>query len=205
MKFRHIALVAVLAPVTFAACSSDGNDHASMTSTAATLAPLTSTPGAAHSAEFGDADVEFLQGMIPHHQQAVEMAEMALDPTVGASPAVVAFATRIKAAQDPEIEQMTSWLTAWGQPVQMDTSGGHDMSSMDGMMTAAEMDGLTAAKGADFDTMWRDMMIRHHQGAITMAEQVKTSGSNPDVSKLADQIITVQQAEVTELQALQGG
>lgn len=151
------------------------------------------------------ADVEFAQGMIAHHEQAIEMAEIALDPNVGASPQVVDLATRIKGAQDPEVELMTGWLTAAGEPVAMDTSEGHDMSTMDGMMTADQMDAMAAMTGTEFDQMWLEMMIAHHQGAISQSETVKAEGSNPDVLALADQIITAQQAEITEMQNLLEG
>jgi uncharacterized protein (DUF305 family) len=203
MKLRSVAVLAVAAPLALVACGGDdgGSSSASTSLPAVTSDAATGAP----ASDFNDADVEFLQGMIPHHEQAIEMAEVALDPSVGASAEVVDIATRIKAAQDPEIEQMTAWLTAWGQPLQMDTSGGHDMSSMEGTMTAEEMDMLGAATGAEFDAMWTEMMIRHHQGAISMAQDVKANGANPDVLQLADQIIAAQQAEVTELQALPGG
>ena len=157
------------------------------------------------SADFNDADVVFAQGMIADHEQAIEMADIALDPTIGASAEVQDLATRIKDAQDPEIELMTGWLTAWGQPVQMDASGGHDMSNMEGVMTAEEMDALGAATGTEFDTMWLEMMVRHHEGAIAMAETVKASGSSADVLGLAEQIISAQQAEIDEMRALLDG
>ena len=97
---------------------------------------------------------------------------------------------------------MTGWLTAAGEPVAMDTSDGHDMSSMDGMMTADQMDEMAAMTGADFDQTWLEMMIAHHEGAISQSETVKADGSNADVLLLADQIITAQQAEIAEMQAL---
>ncbi len=97
---------------------------------------------------------------------------------------------------------MTSWLTAAGESVAMDTSDGHDMSSMDGMMTADQMDEMAAMTGADFDQMWLKMMIAHHEGAISQSDTVKADGSNADVLLLADQIITAQQAEIAEMQAL---
>jgi uncharacterized protein (DUF305 family) len=149
-----------------------------------------------------DADVEFAQGMIAHHEQAIEMAEIALDPNRSAGPEVIDLATRIQAAQEPEIEQMTAWLTAAGEPLTMDMSEGHDMSDMEGMMTAEQMDALAIATGTEFDQMWLEMMIAHHQGAISQSETVKANGSNPDVLALADQIITAQQAEIAEMQAL---
>jgi uncharacterized protein (DUF305 family) len=203
MKLRYALVFAAAAPIALAACGGDDGGSSSESTAAVTVAADDGTT--APAGDFNDADVEFLQGMIPHHEQAIEMADIALDPTLGASAAVTDLATRVKAAQDPEIEQMTAWLTEWGQPLQMDTSEGHDMSSMEGTMTAEEMDALGAATGAEFDAMWTEMMIRHHEGAISMAQDVKANGSNPDVLQLADQIITAQQAEVTELQALAGG
>ena len=164
-----------------------------------------STAGSATASELNAADVEFAQGMIAHHEQAIEMAEIALDPNVGASPQVVDLATRIKGAQDPEVELMTGWLTAAGKPVVMDTSEGHEMSTMDGMMTAEQMDAMAAMIGTEFDQMWLEMMIAHHEGAISQSETVKAEGSNPDVLALADQIITAQQAEITEMQSLLQG
>lgn len=201
MKLHRLAapVIALVLTATLAACGSD--DSSSADTTPATAAP----GGSATTVELNSADVEFAQGMIAHHEQAIEMAEIALDPNIGASPAVIDLATRIKGAQDPEVELMTGWLTAAGEPVAMDASEGHDMSSMDGMMTADQMDAMSAMTGAGFDQMWLGMMIAHHEGAISQSETVKANGSNVDVLALADQIITAQQAEITEMQALLQG
>jgi len=144
----------------------------------------------------------FAQGMIPHHQQAIEMADMALDPAVGAGPEVLDLATRIKAGQDPEIAQMTTWLADWDQPKAMDLSDGHEMDGMDGMLSADEMKDLAALRGAEFDTAWMEGMIRHHEGAITMAEDVAAKGKQPEVKTLAEQIVAAQRAEIDEMRAL---
>ena len=191
MNRRTLAL-ALLATVTLAAC---GDDHGSSKATIEVPA----------GADFNAADVVFAQSMIPHHEQAIEMAEIALDPTVGAGPAVVELAARVQGGQDPEIDLMTEWLTAWEKPVQMDMSDGHSMEDMEGMMSAEQMDALAAATGAEFDQLWLEMMIEHHTGAISMADTVKADGSNPDVRVLADQIITAQQAEIEEMQQLLAG
>lgn len=210
MRSRSALPPLVLAgAIAVAACGGDDADDAGAATAApaaeATPAlvaePAVETTGAA-AADFNDADVTFAQGMIPHHEQAIEMATIALDPTVDASAEVQDLAGRIEGAQDPEIDLMTEWLTAWGQPIQMDTSDGHDMSAMEGMMTAEEMDALGEASGADFDRLWLEMMIRHHQGAIAMAETVKAEGQNADALALADEIIAAQQAEIDEMQAL---
>ena len=176
---------------------------------AATLAALTVAAcggggGSSGSADFNDADVVFAQSMIPHHEQAIEMAEIALDPAVNAGAEVTDLAERIQSAQDPEIKTMKAWLTEWKKPTQMDTGEGHDMSSMEGMMSADEMEKLEAARGAEFDLMWAEMMIEHHEGAISMAEEVQTDGKNADVKELAAEIIEAQSSEIEELQQLVG-
>lgn len=144
------------------------------------------------------ADLTFVQGMIPHHQQAVEMATLALATNAQASPKVKEIAGRIKAAQDPEIELMRGWLKKWGD---QEAAGGHQMS---GMMSTQDLSTLAQATGANFDKMWFTMMIDHHEGAVEMAEAVKADGSDPDVKALADQIITAQQAEIIEMKNLLG-
>ena len=206
---KRLPLVAVALAVSGSVIAACGDDDPAED----TLAPVATSPGTAATdapsatsgVTFNDADVTFAQGMIAHHQQAIEMAEIALDPTVAASADVVDLATRIQGAQDPEITLMTGWLEAWGQPVQMNTSDGHEMSSMEGMMTAEEMDELGATTSTEFDQMWMEMMIRHHEGAIAQSNAVKAEGSNPDVLALADQIIAAQSQEIEEMQALLAG
>jgi uncharacterized protein (DUF305 family) len=180
-----------------AGCGSDhGMGHSSLNSGPAPAAAV----GAA--ASLNVADVEFAQGMIAHHEQAIEMAEIALDPNTQAGPAVVALAERIKAAQDPEVTLMTGWLTSAGMSTMMDEAGGHSMSDMEGMMSVEDMDSMAAMTGGEFDTVWLEMMIAHHEGAISQSETVKSKGSNPDVLSLADAIIVAQQAEITEMRGL---
>lgn len=195
MKIRLMTAAVASAALVFSACGGDDGD-----ATSSTTAPSVAAATAPNAA-----DVTFAQGMIAHHQQAVEMAEIALDPTRAAGPAVTELARRIQAAQEPEIATMTAWLAAWDEPVAMDTSGGHDMSSMEGMMTAAEMDALAKATGPAFDNMWLGMMIAHHQGAVAQSETVTTDGAHSDVRILADQIIAAQTAEITEMQDLLAG
>lgn len=201
MNLHRLATPSLAVALAFALAACGSDDSPSADSTPVTQAPS----GATEAAALNTADVEFAQGMIAHHEQAIEMAEIALDPSVGASPEVLDLATRIKGGQDPEVELMTAWLTAAGEPVVMDTSEGHDMSSMDGMMTAEQMDAMAAMTGTGFDTMWLEMMIAHHEGAISQSQTVKANGSNADVMTLADEIIGAQQAEITEMQALLQG
>lgn len=205
---RHLPrtpLVAAILGATallLAACGGDDGD----TTTASSAAPAASAAVDANdAAEFNGADVMFAQSMIPHHEQAVQMADIALAPGVGASPEVVALAERIQGAQEPEIEQMTGWLQQWGAPMEMDMSDGHDMGSMGGMMSDADLDRLGGLTGAEFDETWMEAMIAHHDGAIAMAEDVKADGLSPDVKVLADAIIAGQQAEIDEMRALLDG
>lgn len=195
-----VAGVAVLALVT--GCSSGGNDMGDMRHDS-TSAPAPA-PGR-QAADHNDHDVRFAQEMIVHHRQAVEMAEMVPGKTTNAK--VLDLAKRIEGAQDPEIRTMAGWLSKWGAAPTASSMPGMDHGSMDhgtgtGMMTAEEMAGLGRATGAGFDRMWTEMMIRHHQGAIEMSTTHLGKGSNAESKKLAQDIITAQQAEITEMQGL---
>ena len=154
------------------------------------------------SADFNDADVMFAQMMIPHHEQAIEMSDIALDPNTGASAAIIALATQIKGAQDPEISQMKNLLTTWGMPTNM---GSMDHSSMmDGMLSLEEMDTLGQLKGAEFDKAWAKGMIAHHEGAIKMANDVLAHGKNSEILALANAVVSGQTAEIETLKPLAG-
>ena len=151
--------------------------------------------------DFNDADVMFAQMMIPHHEQAIEMSDIALDPTVGASDEVLSLAQDIKAAQDPEIAQMTALLESWGQSTAMDSSMDHS-EMMSGMLTVEEITTLGTLQGTAFDTAWIQAMIKHHEGAIQMAIDVQDNGVNTEVQNLASAIIATQQAEINAMKAL---
>jgi uncharacterized protein (DUF305 family) len=160
-------------------------------------------------AEFNAADVSFAQGMIPHHGQAVQMADLALQ--VSTNTEVKALAEQIKAAQSPEIEQMTTWLTDWDQAVpdpdatMAEDADGAGGMTMPGMMSAADMTRLGAATGSDFDRMFLEMMILHHEGAIEMAELELAEGTYQPTKDLARAVITGQQAEIEEMRTLLAG
>ena len=200
---RLVAIASLLLlPIGVLAC---GDDDAA-TTTIGTVPGTTASPTTAASVgSFNDADVTFAQQMIPHHRQAIEMAEIALESAVGAGPDVVTLASRIKAAQDPEIEQMTSWLQAWGRSTSDTMDMGHG-EPMGGMMTDDEMKALGAARGVAFDQVWLAGMIRHHQGAIEMADVEQRDGRATEAIALAGRIITAQQAEIDQMNSLlQGG
>jgi len=151
--------------------------------------------------EHMSADAMFAQMMIPHHEQAVVMADLAV--TRAKDPIIVALATEIKAAQGPEIELMSSWLEEWGVP-QMpggDMMGEHGGHGMAGMLTAEQLDEFAATSGDEFDRLFARYMIEHHEGAIDMAEGVLGSGSDPRVAALAREIIVTQQKEILQMRA----
>jgi uncharacterized protein (DUF305 family) len=154
----------------------------------------------ASAAAFNDADVAFATQMIPHHQQAVTMADLALRKATTAD--VKSLATAIKAAQAPEIEQLSGWLTGWGKPVP--TPGEHSGHTMTGMMSPQEMDDLNKATGSMFDRMWVEMMIKHHQGAVAMAKTEQTSGKDAASIALAAKIQAAQTTEIATMQRLLG-
>jgi uncharacterized protein (DUF305 family) len=153
-------------------------------------------------ASFNAADVEFVQSMIPHHEQAVMMSTMV--ELRSDDPKVKALAADIKAAQGPEIDQMRAWLKAW-KVKELDAAGhmsmGHGSGGMNmpGMMSDDQMGDLDDAAGATFDEMFLTMMIDHHEGAIEMAETVKADGKDPEVADLADAIIKAQAAEIATM------
>jgi uncharacterized protein (DUF305 family) len=145
----------------------------------------------------------FAQMMIPHHEQAIEMSDIALDPAVGASEQVRSLAEQIKGAQDPEIDQMTSLLAAWGESEMMDPDLDHS-TMMSGMLTIEDLDALSQLRGSDFDAAWLEAMIAHHEGAIQMSQDALENGLNTDVRALSELIIAGQQAEIDEMRTLLG-
>lgn len=190
----------------------------------ATPAASSSSPSSAVAADqaHNQQDVMFSQHMIPHHQQAVEMSDMILaKPDI--DPRVTKLANQIKVAQGPEIVQMQGWLNDWGVPtMSMDPGamgpgmdhgnmpgmdhgnmpGMSGMPGMEGMMTAQDLDALTAAQGTEAAKLFLNQMIRHHQGAITMAQTEIKSGQFPSAVALAQSIVASQQKEIDDMKAM---
>lgn len=193
------ALVASLGLAGCAATPGSGNsmpmDHGSPGTMSSSMpaAPLAST-----EADHNQADVTFAQMMIPHHAQAVEMSGIILAKP-GMPAGLTALATRIKAAQAPEIEQMTGWLTGWNVPTMMADHSGHGMS---GMVDDAGIDKLTSATGTEAACLFLEQMIGHHEGAIDMAQQEISAGKFPEAVKLGHDIVDAQQAEITQMKQL---
>lgn len=153
------------------------------------------TDSASEPGALSQPDVMFLQMMIPHHEQAVEMSTLA--ETNSTNPEVLALAARIKAAQGPEIELMTNLLTDAGQAMMMDHSMGDN-----GMMGMDDMLALATATGNEFDVLYLTGMIAHHEGAIGMAHPEIRESANSDVRSLAKNIVSSQTAEIAEMTKL---
>lgn len=218
-KTLVISGIAVASALALSACNSGDQPSGMQMGSSSAPAPASNQQAAGHNND----DVAFAQQMIPHHKQALDMAKMVSSRST--NPKVVDLAGRIDKAQDPEIQQMQGWLTAWGAASSsasaMPGMSDHNMpgmssmpgmgssssmpmpgGSMPGMMSDADMAKLDTMKGAEFDKMWLGMMIKHHQGAVDMAKTELAKGSNADAKALAQKIIDGQQAEITEMQGL---
>jgi len=154
-----------------------------------------------------DADVNFMQGMIHHHAQAVEMVDLLR--TRGESKALLAFGERITISQSDEIRYMKQWLEERGKPVSMVHDRAGHMAGMDhgasamplmpGMLTAEQMSALAKAKGAEFDRLFLTGMIQHHTGALIMVEDlfdIPGAGQDPALFDFATDIDNTQRAEI---------
>lgn len=228
------ASVALALGLTLAACGGTTGSGAAATSGATSGATPPAPTGSpvdraaastppAPSDEHNTVDVMFVTMMIPHHEGAIEMSEVAL--TQASTQPVKDLAARIKAAQGPEIEQMRGWLAGWDTAMPMAgptadtghgmdhgspaTSGSASATTVDDLgmgdamsMSEADMAALRAATGVAFDRLFLQQMIVHHQGAIAMADVEIAQGRHPQALALADAIKSGQAAEIAEMQQL---
>jgi uncharacterized protein (DUF305 family) len=192
------------------ACSDNSTDEGmSGMSGSSSASP---SAGASTDASFNDADVAFAQGMLPHHEGAIEMAQLATDRA--ADPRVRDLAANIEAAQAPEIDTLNGWLDQWGATPSgsassssagmdgMDHSG-QDMDDMGGDM-GMDLDALGAASGPDFDRLFLTQMVTHHQGAVAMAVTEIADGEYPDAIAMAESIRDSQSTEIDQMHDLLG-
>lgn len=154
-------------------------------------------PDASETMTLSPQDAMFLQMMIPHHEQAVEMVDLAMSQSE--SKKLRIFAKGIQTVQEVEIEKMRSWLSEAGYSA--DDSHSHMM--MDGMLSDAKMSELRNAQGKEFDSLFLSGMIAHHRGAIEMAQTEIDRGENPKVKALAVAIVAAQNAEILAMRAIQ--
>lgn len=192
-----LVAAALAATVILAGCSSpastsemNGMDHG------------TSSSNPTEASDFNESDVTFVHAMLPHHQQAVTMADVLLEKT-GIDPAVTTIAATIKAEQAPEISTMNSWLSKWKVPTgASSTMPGMDMGTETGMMSEADMSALHSASGSAASKLFLTQMISHHQGAIEMAKTETKAGKNADALTLATSIVSSQTTEIATMKGL---
>jgi len=194
-KTLTISATAFAAVMALAGCSTPGSSAGS-----------TSMPGMDHStigssaapaaADHNGSDAMFVQGMIPHHAQAVEMSDIILKKQ-GIDARITALASKITAAQAPEIEKMSGWLKDWNEPTQ--APGGHFMT---GMMSGEDLAELDAAQGTDAAKLFLSQMIAHHEGAVEMANTEVRSGKNAEAIQLGKDIAASQTDEIQEMKEL---
>ncbi len=149
----------------------------------------------AHSSTMGGDEAMFLQMMIPHHQQAIVISDLAI--SISTNKDVLDLANQIKNAQAPEIAQMKSWLKAAG----LGEDPGHSMHTMAGMLTDSEIEQLKNSTGKDFDRLFLSSMIKHHEGAIDMVGMIENS-SDQKIKQFGEQITVSQTGEIEAMQQL---
>ena len=195
-RTRSIAVLAAFAAAfTLSSCSTSTTDRIAGVSSATAAGEV-----AGHNAD----DVMFAQMMIPHHEQAVQLA--ALVPDRSNNPEVIALAAKISAEQQPEIGAMKALLLQWEVDPNTSAHGsGHDGMAMEGMVDDATMVKLDTLKGAEFDTLWLQAMINHHRGAIAMAESEIADGSSADMITMATTMVATQQAEIDQMTTILAG
>ena len=201
MRLTHRITVAALGTgliLGLAACSPTPTDTAGAQPTV-TQSASTGADASEHNA----ADTEFAQMMIVHHQGAIEMAELAV--AKASTDEVRSLGERIAAAQGPEIDVMSGWLDSWGQPQPADAemaAMGHEGMDMGGLDQAQVMAELSGLSGTEFDKRFLELMIEHHQGAITMAETTRAAALNAEVVVFVGKVIDDQTSEITEMRNL---
>ncbi|MCW2912204.1 MAG: copper resistance protein [Actinomycetia bacterium] len=200
-----IGLAGIAGIAGIAGCGGKDNKSSDLGDMSMANPSVSTSTSAAPAAQHNDQDVMFAQAMSAHHQQAVEMARLAV--TKAKNPAVKTLAGQIEQAQGPEIKTMTGWLNSWGVTPSPSGGGMPGMPGMDkgpgqGMMSAAEMKKLDKASGAAFDKMFLTMMIKHHEGAITMAKVEQANGSYDPAKTLAANIVSGQSAQIATMRSL---
>lgn len=190
-----IAAAAVATVLTLSACADGGMTGMNMGDSTSD-----SSPSGEASTGFNSADAAFAQMMIPHHEQAVEMSDVILVKD-GVDPRVLELAAQIKDAQEPEIAQLSEWLTTRGQSFGSIAGTDH---GMDGMMFPEEMDALAAAEGVQASRLFLEQMVVHHEGAIEMAKTELADGENADALVMAEAIVSTQSDEIALMQDILG-
>jgi uncharacterized protein (DUF305 family) len=196
-RTHRLALAGLLAGTLVLTACGSGDDP--------TVGSGTDSATTADRAQFNQTDVDFVSGMVPHHEQAVEMADIISDKEP--SPQVAALAEQIKAAQQPEIEQLNTMLETFGEDA---GSGGHggshgggsDTPEHGGMMSEEDMQTFKDASGTEAERIFLESMIAHHKGAVEASETEIADGQHQPAIDLAKQIREDQLTEIAEMEQL---
>jgi uncharacterized protein (DUF305 family) len=147
------------------------------------------------NANYTGADIMFLQMMIPHHQQAIDISNLALKSSQ--DPELIELAKIIARDQAAEIKQMKAWLTDAGASEDM----GHSMDGMGGMLNDDELAALSAATGKEFDVLWLKGMTEHHDGAIHMTQMIEDA-QNSDIKEFGTKVIKDQSEQIAQMKKM---
>ncbi len=218
---RLIAVVIALSPLV-AACGSSGSTtettaiaetavaetavaETAVAETTAAEAVVTEAAApaetvAAVATPANDVDVRFSQGGLGHHAQAVELAEIALDPKAGARAEILDLGKAIT-APSPEFTAIEGMLTTWGKPLELSKE---EMAKMDGMATIETVDTLATLSGDEFNTMFLNTLVRHHEGAIKMAQKVLAEGTSTELKPVAEKLLAMRTSELVLIKSLLG-
>ncbi|MFD9698509.1 DUF305 domain-containing protein [Lentzea sp. NPDC059081] len=148
-------------------------------------------------ATHNSADVAFVRGMVPHHEQALDMSGLVTARTE--NPRVIEIAKRIADVQRPEIDRMNGWLRTWNAPVEASSHTSHGHSDSHGMVDLGDLANLD---DTEFDRQWLSLMIQHHRGAVDMARTHLSAGTDPEARKLAQDVVAHQEKEIAEMESL---
>jgi len=197
------ASAAVLAAVVLAACSGPADSAGGQAAGPFPETPVITGEPAGYNAD----DVSFATNMIPHHEQAIELSKLVADRST--NPELTALAGQIASVQQPEINIMNVFLVQWNENPEAgiypgDGHAGHGQT-MQGMVDDATMARLESLKGVEFDRLWLESMISHHQGAIEMAKAEIANGKNVDAIAMATTMVKTQEAEIGQMKQMLEG
>ncbi|MBI5336455.1 uncharacterized protein (DUF305 family) [Mycobacterium sp. BK558] len=192
-------VAAVFAAVMLAGCGSSGSSSGGAAPTSTDTPVITGEP-----AGFNAHDVTFAQQMIDHHRQAVAMAKLVPDRSTNAQ--LAALAARIAEEQQSEINTLNVFLVQWNeQPKLGQADQDAPDQSMPGMVDPATITRLESLRGPEFDRLWLQSMVGHHQGAIEMAKAEIATGENVDAVSMAKTMVSTQQAEIGQMNTMLEG
>jgi uncharacterized protein (DUF305 family) len=190
-----LSAVAAVAAVILSACGSQTTSTATGSRDAASMPGMSQSASPA-KASFNDADVTFAQMMIPDHQMTAKMAALAQKKAT--SKDTKTLAAQMVKGQSTTVDMLQGWLKTWGKPA----SAGMTGMTMPGAMTDKDMTMLKSMKGMDFDMMFAQMMVKHHQASMKMAQEEQDKGASTDAKAMAAAMLKAQQAQVDELRKI---